>query len=117
MRLKKGAIGLRFPPCPDPELRGAAPASFDVRLLDYAHDNDNRSLERRSVMRLLAATLIAGLAVGLCAGADDTAGTKNLKPAQAFKEWADYFVGGVWTTTNAKGQREESRWEWILDKS
>jgi hypothetical protein len=68
-------------------------------------------------MKLLAATLIAGLAVGLCAGIDENAGTKDLKSAQAFKEWGDYFVGGVWTTTNARGKKEETRFEWILDKS
>jgi hypothetical protein len=68
-------------------------------------------------MRLLAATLVAGLAVGLCAGGDDKAGKKDLKPAQAFKEWGDYFVGGVWTTTDARGKKEEVRFEWILDKS
>jgi hypothetical protein len=34
-----------------------------------------------------------------------------------FKEWGDYFVGGVWTTTNARGKKEEIRCEWILDKS
>src|SRR5215470_3257379 len=65
----------------------------------------------------LAVILIAGLAAGLCAGADDTTGAKDLKSTQAFKEWGDYFVGGVWSTTNAKGQKEESRWEWIADKS
>jgi hypothetical protein len=32
-------------------------------------------------------------------------------------QWGDYFVGGVWTTTNARGKKEEIRWEWILDKS
>ena len=69
-------------------------------------------------MRLLAATLLAGLvAAGLCAGGEDTAGEKDLKPEQAFKEWGDYFVGGVWTTTNARGETEEMRCEWILDKS
>ncbi|MET0224307.1 MAG: hypothetical protein ABW346_08020, partial [Terrimicrobium sp.] len=68
-------------------------------------------------MRLLAVTLVAGLVAGLCAGSDDTAGNKDLKPTQAFKEWGDYFVGGVWTTTNARGKKEDIRWEWILDKS
>jgi hypothetical protein len=68
-------------------------------------------------MRLLATTLFLNLAVGLCAGADDKAGTKDMSPAQVFKEWANYFVGGVWATTNAQGKKEEARWEWILDKS
>jgi hypothetical protein len=39
------------------------------------------------------------------------------KPAGAFREWGDYMVGGVWTTTNAKGSKEEVRFERILDKS
>ena len=68
-------------------------------------------------MRLVAVTLVAGLAAGLCAVGDDKAGNKDLKPSQAFKEWGDYFVGGVWTTTNARGEKEKIRWEWILDKS
>jgi hypothetical protein len=34
-----------------------------------------------------------------------------------FKEWGDYFVSGVWTTTNAREKSEEIRCEWILDKS
>src|SRR5262245_1244799 len=71
----------------------------------------------RSFMKLLAMILIVGLAAGLCAGADETAGMKDLKSAQAFKEWGDYFVGGVWTTTNSRGKKEETRFEWILDKS
>jgi hypothetical protein len=75
----------------------------------------NSSL-RRSVMRLLAAALAAGLAAGLYA-AGDKEEKKEVKPTEAFKEWADYFVGGVWTTTNAKGKAEEIRYEWILDKS
>ena len=69
------------------------------------------------VMKLLAATLFASLAVGLCAGIDEKAGKKDLKSAQAFKEWGNYFVGGVWTTTNVRGKKEEIRWEWMLDKS
>jgi hypothetical protein len=68
-------------------------------------------------MKLLAVTLIAGLAVGLNAGVDENTGTKDLKSAQAFQEWGDYFVGGVWTTTNAQGKKEETRFEWILEKS
>jgi hypothetical protein len=67
-------------------------------------------------MRLLAATVVAGLAAGLYAAGDDE-GKKEVKPAEAFKEWADYFVGGVWSTTNAKGNKEVIRYEWILDKS
>jgi hypothetical protein len=41
----------------------------------------------------------------------------NRRSVVRFKEWGDYFVGGVWTTTNARGRREEIRCEWILDKS
>src|SRR5437588_5169847 len=36
---------------------------------------------------------------------------------QAFKEWAEHAVGGVWTSTSAKGNKEEFRCEWILSKS
>jgi hypothetical protein len=39
------------------------------------------------------------------------------RSVMSFKEWGDYFVGGIWTTTNARGQMEEIRCEWILDKS
>src|SRR5262249_24409936 len=75
-----------------------------------------RSFLRRSVMRLLAVILVAGFAAGLYA-AGGAKEEKEVKPAEAFKEWGDYFVGGVWTTTNAKGNKEMIRWEWILDKS
>jgi hypothetical protein len=68
-------------------------------------------------MKLILATLVVGLAAGLCAGGDGQAGAQDLKPAQAFREWGDYFVGGVWTTTDASGKTEEMRCEWILDKS
>ena len=70
-------------------------------------------------MRLLAAITVAGLAAALCAsaGGDDQAGRKDAKSAQAFKEWGDYFVGGVWSATNAQGKQQELRCEWILDKS
>src|SRR5262245_43303922 len=68
-------------------------------------------------MKLMAATLVAGLVVGVSVGGQDPSGGKSLKPAQAFQEWGDYFVGGVWTTTNAGGEVEETRMEWILDKS
>jgi hypothetical protein len=44
------------------------------------------------------------------------AGENYIKPGKVFKEWADYFVGGVWTTTGAQG-REEVRMKWMLDKS
>jgi hypothetical protein len=87
--------------------------------LDDADNNGNGSLEE-AVMKLLA-TLVAGMAVGLaaglCAGGDGRAGEQGRKPAEAFKEWGDYFVGGVWTTTNARGKTEAMRCEWILDKS
>src|SRR5262245_39392223 len=88
-----------------------------VQLNGYSTTMTTRSPQRKSIMRLLAATLITGLASGLCAGADDKPGTNKVKPEQAFKEWGDYFVGGVWSTTNAQGKKEEARWEWILDKS
>src|SRR4029450_5036204 len=39
------------------------------------------------------------------------------RSVMTFKEWGDYFVGGVWTTTNARRKKEEIRCEWILDKS
>jgi hypothetical protein len=68
-------------------------------------------------MKLLNATLVAGLTAGLCAGGEERAGEKGLKPAQALEEWGTYFVGGVWTTTNARGETEEMRLEWILDRS
>ena len=67
-------------------------------------------------MRFMVAALVAGLAASTYAG-DDKAGEKNPKAAQAFKEWGDYFLGGVWTTTNAQGKKEEIRWERILDKA
>jgi hypothetical protein len=52
-------------------------------------------------MKLMAATLIAGLAGGLCTGLGREADTAEVKSAQAFKEWGDYFVSGVWTTTKS----------------
>jgi hypothetical protein len=42
---------------------------------------------------------------------DMTAGEK------AFREWGDYSVGGTWMGTDAQGDKFESRWEWILNKS
>jgi hypothetical protein len=41
----------------------------------------------------------------------------NAAAAKALRDWFDYFVGGVWTTTDAKGAKREDRWEWVLDKS
>jgi hypothetical protein len=50
---------------------------------------------------VLAASLLAGSA-----------------PAEkAFKEYGDFVVGGVWTSTDAQGNKLENRWEWILDKT
>ncbi|MBX9581082.1 MAG: hypothetical protein K2X87_12305 [Gemmataceae bacterium] len=66
-------------------------------------------------MRVAVAALIAGLMAGAHAGGDDKASGKDKKAEQAFKEWGDYFVGGVWTTTNAQGKKEEIRYERILD--
>jgi hypothetical protein len=39
-------------------------------------------------------------------------------PAEkAFKEYGDFVAGGVWTSTDAQGNKLENRWQWILDKS
>lgn len=51
---------------------------------------------------LLAVTLV-------CADATPT--------DKAFREWGDYFVGGTWTATDARGDKFSSRGEWILNKS
>jgi hypothetical protein len=67
--------------------------------------------------KLIAALAAATLAAGLSVGGGVRASEQGLKPEQAFKEWGDYFVGGVWTTTNARGKTEEMRCEWILEKS
>lgn len=36
--------------------------------------------------------------------------------AKAFQEWGDYMVG-VWTSTDAQGNKLEDRHEWVLSKS
>jgi hypothetical protein len=37
--------------------------------------------------------------------------------AQAFPDWGNFLIGGVWTGTDARGDKHEQRWEWVLDKS
>ena len=37
--------------------------------------------------------------------------------AQAFPDWGNFLVGGVWTGTDARGDTHEQRWEWVLNKS
>src|SRR4051794_13565742 len=32
-----------------------------------------------------------------------------------FKDHGDFIVGGVWLSTDAKGNKSETRYEWILD--
>jgi hypothetical protein len=41
----------------------------------------------------------------------------DIPAEKAFREYGDFFVGGVWTSTDSKGTKLEARWEWLLDKS
>ncbi len=71
-------------------------------------------------MRLLAMALLVGLAVALPVGeAQEKAGGGKGQAAveKTFRGWGDFLVGGVWSGTNASGEKVEDRWEWVLDKS
>jgi hypothetical protein len=36
---------------------------------------------------------------------------------KVFREWGNFFVGGIWTGTDARGDKYEQRFEWILNES
>jgi hypothetical protein len=50
---------------------------------------------------VLAASLLAG----------------DIASEKAFRAWGHYSVGGVWSTTDSQGNKQEARHEWILDKA
>jgi hypothetical protein len=60
----------------------------------------------RAAILVLAASILAANVL-----AADTPAEK------AFKEWADFNVGGVWTSTDAQGKKATERCEWILNKT
>lgn len=61
-------------------------------------------------MRKLIAVLLVLVATGSYA---PTSVAKSF--TEAFSEWGNFLVGGVWEANHAQGHEHEQRWEWILD--
>jgi hypothetical protein len=45
------------------------------------------------------------------------AADSEAKSPQAFSDWGSFLVGGTWSGADARGDKHEQRWKWVLDKS